>query len=208
MANPYTPTPGAAASGEMPASTQPASIRLATTRLEQSRNRLRQAMMPPPPTRLGVAERSRLLGSLPDRIGALLRRVRQSMGSWPWFDLAAETVQSWWHRYPWRPVGELVVDELGAQLRPVVRRQPIAAALVAAAAGALVVAARPWRWPLLRWPARRLPRHAAHWIGRQVAKPALQTAVLGMLVQALRPGTGADAAAANSTRTRAASGRQ
>ncbi len=178
------PTPGRAASGEVPAS-----IQLAMTRLHQSRRRLRQAMMPPPPSRLAGADRGRLLASMPDKIGSLLRKIRASMGSWPWLDVAAETLQSWWQRYPWRPVGELVFDEIGEQLRPAVRRRPFAAAFIAAGAGALIVTARPWRWSLVRWPARRLPRHAAHWVARQVAQPALQTALVGLLVHALRPGT-------------------
>jgi hypothetical protein len=69
-------------------------------------------------------------------------------------DLALGALQSWWSTAPWRQAVNGARQNLETTVVPLVRRHPWAAMGVAAAAGAVVMTLRPWRWVPVRgsWP--------------------------------------------------------
>lgn len=108
------------------------------------------------------------------------------MHGWPLLDLVGDGLQRWWRGHPWRPVSEVLGTEAGYWLRSAVRRHPLASAAVAAAAGAMLVSGRAWRWPWLRRPAHRMPQLASRWLQSQIAKPAVMTMLAGLVLQSIQ----------------------
>lgn len=156
----------------------------ALARLADSRARLRAELSPPVDAGAGRldAQGQPQAGRWPQSLGALWRRGRRALQAWPVADLAAGLLQDWWQHHPWRNTSEELAEAARHAVLPLVRRYPLHALLGAAAIGALLVAARAWRWPALR-PARPLaPRPASHWLAALLAKPALQTALLSALM--------------------------
>ena len=156
----------------------------ALARLADSRARLRAELSPPVDAGPGGldAQGQPLAGRWPQSLGALWRRGRRALQAWPVADLAAGLLQDWWQHHPWRNTSEELAEAARHAVLPLVRRHPLRALLGAAAIGALLVAARAWRWPALR-PARPLARRpAVHWLAALLAKPALQTALLSALM--------------------------
>jgi hypothetical protein len=185
-----TPEPAAPA----PPMTPALRLELAIARLEASRQALRHEMMPEARSE-SADDDARRAG--PWRLP--LRRVRALMKRWPLTQVAGDAVRGWWQHHPWRATGDLLADGLWPQLRPLVRRHPVAAAATAAAAGALVVAGRPWRWPVVGAQLRPLPSRALHWVVAQLTTVPMQTAIATLLMTALRrpdaePAAPADAA--------------
>jgi hypothetical protein len=64
----------------------------------------------------------------------------------PGAHLLLELLQDWWAKQPMHIAVTQVAEALKAALRPVSQRHPYAMVFGAAAAGALLVVARPWRW--------------------------------------------------------------
>lgn len=93
----------------------------ACERLAQSRERLRQAM-----------QQVSLDSSDADGSGT---------GS-----LLNDVLANWWHKQPLRLVLQLPLEAAKALMQPVASRHPYKLVLGAAAAGGLLVLARPWRW--------------------------------------------------------------
>lgn len=155
----------------------------ALARIERSRARLRLEMIPPPPA-------GPPMGSpLPRRLRALWRHLRRRASGWPITGFAMAALGEWWHRQPWRPAGEMLVDEIQASALPWVRRHPVATVAAAAALGAAVVASRPWRWPGVAQRVRPVPRQLSRWLLRQFSQAPVQATLLNMLMLWLKPAT-------------------
>lgn len=153
----------------------------ALARLDLSRSRLRQEMIPPPPARLPPGS------PLPTRLRALWRHWRRKAGGWPVAGVAAAALGEWWHHHPWRPAGELLVDEVQASALPWLRRHPVATVAVAATLGAALVVSRPWRWPGVAERVRPMPRRLGRWLIRQVGQAPVQATLLSMLMLLVKP---------------------
>lgn len=174
------------AGNSVPALLERSPIDSAQARLAASRSRLRLALMPPDPD--SAQAHASGTGRKPHRLGAMWRAWRRSMHSWPVVDLALDTAQTWWQRQPLRPVGELLAAELRATALPLVRKHPLATVVAAGALGVLLVAGRPWRWPLVAKQMHRAPHHVGNWLTRQLGSASVQASLIGMLmVWARRP---------------------
>lgn len=167
-----------------PAAKHSAELVQALGRLELSRARLRHEMIPPPPP---PDEPGRGPFAWPRRARALWRRLRQRSGRWPVASLAMTALGEWWHHHPWRPAGEMLVDEVKGAALPVIRRHPVVVVALAAGLGAAVVAGRPWRWPVVAARMRPMPGHMGRWALRQLTSPSVQAALLSLLVVLRRP---------------------
>lgn len=104
-------------------------------RLALTRARLRNAWVRThPPPRTPRRERSSVDGQTPDVLPGVLGSL----------------LSTWWQQHPLRTfsglAGEVAAPAARAALAPTAERHPIGLVLGAALAGALVVAARPWRW--------------------------------------------------------------
>ena len=158
----------------------------AQARLAASRARLRLALMPPDPDAAGANAPGS--GRKPHRLRAMWRSWRRSMHGWPIVDLALDTAHVWWQRQPLRPVGELLAAELRATALPLVRKHPLITVAAAGALGVLLVAGRPWRWPLVARQVHRAPHRVGSWLTRQLGQASVQASLIGMLmVWARRP---------------------
>ena len=102
----------------------------AIDRIEFSRARLRQVMMPPPPAASGQAEASWI-----DRLESL-----------PAVRVVIDAVSNWWARHPLRVVTLVAAEASSAAARPLAQSNPLALVVVAAIAGAVLAWSRPWRW--------------------------------------------------------------
>ena len=198
MTAPATPTTAAAALSAAPLTPLDAAL----ARLAASRARLRAELSPPPdgaPGRFDGQGQAQA-GRWPTSLAALWRRGRRALQAWPVADLAAALLQDWWQRHPWRGTAEELAEAARHAVLPLVRRHPLSALLGATALGALLVVARAWRWPALR-PARPAPaRSAGHWLAAQLAKPAVQTALLSALMLVVKQWSNPGAASASSAR--------
>ncbi len=108
-----------------------------TERLTLSRERLRRAMLdavsPPSLIRRDAAS--------PSQPG-----WRATLMHTPATRLLLTLGQTWWARQPLRLVLPLVAQAAEVLLAPTAQRHPIGLVLGAAAVGATLVLARPWRW--------------------------------------------------------------
>lgn len=162
----------------------------ALRRLELSRARLRETLMPAP--RDGAARHDS--ARLPRRWRAWLRA-----GPWrgltralePWWDSGALTLHRWWRRHPWRATALALGGAAEHSLLPWVRRHPVAAMCIGAAMGAALVTAAPWRSPTWRNAADRGGRHVRRWLWRQAASPASQALLAGALASFIASQNGA-----------------
>ena len=159
--------------------TTPNPISHALARLQASRDRLRLALIPPDPDAAAGAPQP---GRRPRRLGALWRSWRRSMHSWPIIDLALNTAQTWWQRQPMRPVAELLADELRATALPLVRKHPLLTVAAAGALGVLLVAGRPWRWPLVARQVQSAPQRFGGWLTRQLSQASVQASLVALLM--------------------------
>jgi hypothetical protein len=157
----------------------------ALTRIDRSRARLRTALLPTP-----EPDEGRQPGS-PAGSGRMLRRWRAALRRWlagtPLAPLAHvarpawAAAGAWWQQHPWRATGIAAGRAVSEELAPVVRRHPVLSVSLAAAAGAAVVAARPWRWEPLASHAQQASRRAIDstlsWSWQQLSQPSVQVAL-------------------------------
>jgi hypothetical protein len=83
------------------------------------------------------------------------RARRKAQPSWlrqlranPMAAICIDVLQEWWTQHPLQATARVAEVAARTALEPVARRHPIALVGTAAAAGALLVWARPWRWLL------------------------------------------------------------
>jgi hypothetical protein len=60
--------------------------------------------------------------------------------------LARAALSLWWRHHPWRITAGLVGEALALLLAPEAKRHPVRMLALAALAGGLLAASRPWRW--------------------------------------------------------------
>jgi hypothetical protein len=161
----------------------PTALDRSLQRLAHSRGALRQSLLPTPDHADGEG-----LGLLPPRwrawlrsgpIGPVLRMLD------PWAGGMQRTLGRWWRRHPWRPSAEMAGGTLRSTVLPWARRHPVAAVSLGAAAGALLAAAAPWRWPAMRQMAQGSGRGFRRWALRQLTSPAAQTVMAGIVTSIL-----------------------
>ena len=180
----------------------------ALQRLAASRGKLQLALMPPPEPDESDDTAGSSGSTAPGRLlRKLWRQLRSAGRKSTVVDLALGALQSWWSTHPWRPAVNVVRLDLDATLVPLVRRHPWAAVGVAAAAGAVVVGLRPWRWAPLRgsrasWQAgltAKLLRQAAHLPWEAVLAALMATLATAQARRASAPpATGATAGSTSS----------
>lgn len=152
----------------------------AQARLVASRARLRVALIPPDP--YATPDGAHGAQRKAHRLGARWRAWRRSMHGWPLVDVALHSAQTWWQRQPLRPVGELLATELRASALPLVRKHPLITVVAAGALGVLLVAGRPWRWPVVAKQVHRAPHRLGNWLVRQLGNASVQASLIGMLM--------------------------
>lgn len=142
-------------------------------RLTLSRERLRQAMArSDSPTGDGTGA-----GGSPSGLGLLdvLKLAIPSAG------VVIDAIDQWWRGHPLQATGNLAGNMGDGLLRPLAQRHPLALAAGAAALGALLVWARPWRWA--RTPSL-LAALAPGLLSSAWASTMVQTWVLAAMAQA------------------------
>lgn len=147
--------------------------------LEASRAGLRSVMLPPQPPSAAADANHGLL----HRARVVWRYLRQTGSHSPVLKLAAKSMQDWWRVNPWRAYTELA-SPLGDAMVPLVRRHPWPAVALAAAAGAALVAARPWRWRLVALQAHAVKRQALGSALSLLTGPIGQAAIASLLAGA------------------------
>lgn len=110
-------------------------VMLAVDRLNVSRLQLQQALMPPRASHSGDGSNHRPFGGWLDRLAKA-----------PATSVVLDTVQRWWARHPMRVGLLLAGDAAQTLIEPAVQKYPYRVVFGAAAAGALLVLSRPWRW--------------------------------------------------------------
>jgi len=99
----------------------------------------------------------------------------------PCLAFARRSLRRWWRRQPWQPAAEAAGEAARHAIVPWVRTHPLAAIGLGAAAGALLVAAAPWRWASVRTLAAEAREQGWRWTLQQLASPAAQALLLGVL---------------------------
>ncbi len=195
--SPPVPPPASAATAAASSAVAPPldARQHALARLQASRQRLQTLWVPPPPADSGKASRG------PHRVAAWVRHWRRQLGDNPVAGLVMQAVDSWWQRNPWRQAGEAMAGELRQSILPIVRRHPVATVGLAAVAGAALIAARPWRWPLVARQLRPLPGHAGRWLLARLGQAPWQSIIAGLVLARGMTGSadGADGGVAGDT---------
>lgn len=139
-------------------------VMLAADRLSLSRLQLQQVLMPPPhaSTHASKQARANRAASTSPTFPRWLERLLAA----PAASVLLVNLQSWWTRHPMRLALMVATDTAESVIQPVAQKHPVRLVLGAAAAGALLVLSRPWRW---------LPR--------AVLTPALLASLLPALIK-------------------------
>ncbi|MCA0174744.1 MAG: hypothetical protein LCH73_00390 [Proteobacteria bacterium] len=167
-----------------PAVTSRDPMRAAMLRLAASRSQLQIAMTPVPHRSFASVSAAQGANGLDPT--AWLAALREYLSQWPLVRTALDALGGYWSAHPLRASSEATLAEVEQAVAPVVRRHPVTAVAVAAGAGALLVALRPWRW--LAGPLKAAPRKASRWALAQLTQPAVQTALVGLLASQLARG--------------------
>ncbi len=150
----------------------------ALARLNLSRQRLQESLKPPPeegnPGPLHKA-REWLRGS---SWGSVLDPILGAVG---------DDVMRWWGRQGWGDSALLAKNAVSAELGPLVKRYPIAAVLVTAAAGAAFASSGLWRWRAVKRGMSHLGLQLKGLGISQLSNPAVQGLVLSGLLSVLVP---------------------
>lgn len=150
----------------------------ALLRLQASRAQLRLAMMPPPQPEsstggFGIPRRWRAMWRVWTR-GSPLAGVGAT---------AMDSLRGWWRSQPWHSTTEWAGRAAVAELAPLVRRHPLLAVVLAASAGAALLAARPWRWQAVSRQVRPLGGSLMRWTLAQLSQVPVQMALAALLAQ-------------------------
>lgn len=161
-----TPTGGA----HQPDATSADRIARALLRIEQSRTALRETLIP-------TRSSAHAGGSTPQRWLALLRHWLGSTPLAPLAKPAWAAARGWWRRQPWHTAVEAVGHIVSREFIPLVRRHPVAAVGTAAAAGAVLFAARRCHNRRGLRTGRRSTGATLPWLWRQLSQPSVQMAL-------------------------------
>lgn len=165
----------------------------ALARLNASRQRLRQELLPEADDDPAANDSHGGL-PLPRKLKAMFRHWRFKLRHMPVAGMALGALQTWWHQHPLRMPGEALGSELRHSVVPLVRKHPVATVLVASAAGAALVAWRPWRWPVVARQIKPIPRSFGRWIVGQLAQPAVQSMLAAWMMSSVHRSSAAAAA--------------
>ena len=105
----------------------------ALERVESSRARLRDAMLPPAAPRHAATEPGD---------ASWLQRLKRL----PAVSVVVDALDAWWSKHPMRPISQVAGGASNAVVKALAQRHPLPLVLVAGAAGAAVAWSRPWRW--------------------------------------------------------------
>lgn len=145
----------------------------ALARLNASRRRLRRELLPPEPEHPLPEDGGG--PPIPRRMRAMFRHWKYKLRHSALGGVALTAFQTWWHDHPLRVPGEALSSELRGAVVPLVRRHPVATVLLASAAGAALVAWKPWRWPVVARRIKPLPNSFGRWAMAQLSSPAVQS---------------------------------
>lgn len=172
-------------------------LRRARERLDASRERLLAHMRgeadpADAAARPAVAEDERLehaaaTDAARDRLG-LLAALRQRVEAHPVGAVLLDTGQLWWERHPARAVLLRARGRIDRRTAPFVRRHPVVAVTLAAAAGGALAALRPWQdvRVLRLW--RPVQSHLGGWLRAQFPMQTLiHAAVTALATRAMSP---------------------
>jgi hypothetical protein len=130
----------------------------AAVRLAASRERLKRAMMGPPPgekERLAREAREARRAAAGTTANGAPLHLSQTLRGWldkvrsvPAVDVVVDAAETWWAAHPLHTAGAVAADAGKAYVQPIARKNPVAFVLGSAAVGALFFLTRPWRWAL------------------------------------------------------------
>jgi hypothetical protein len=163
----------------------PSRVERALARLHDTRQALRQELMPAP-------EAAGADGSADPGSGLSLqrlwRRLRRWSRDWAPLSVLVAALEQTWRVHPLRPAGEAISEAYQSQVAPVLRKHPWAAVAVAAGLGALLMLGRRWHGPLLASTLRPLPQRLGRWLLLQLTSAPVQTALAGwLMMRAAKP---------------------
>lgn len=115
----------------------------AIERLQQSRHTMREQM-------LALNMASRQTQAARQRAQQHPGVLRSTLSALPVLGPLVDSAIAWWDAHPLRAVAELLASRKTSAAEPVTRRHPWAVLLSAAAVGALLMWAQPWRHRFLR----------------------------------------------------------
>ena len=191
MIDSTNPIPSAATMAtdtQPPSTAPPRTVEALVAALQASRGVLRAELVP-------VVPRARPAGpGGPSAWQQSWRRWRRVGARWPVAAAVREAAQNWWRSHPWHDTGALLSEGLQQHALPVVRRHPWATLGAAAGVGALVVATRPWRWPLVGDQLLATPRRLGRWLTMQLTSAPVQAALVSMMWMAVKRQNNAPAA--------------
>ena len=110
----------------------------AVERLTLSRERLRIAMLPPPPK-----PADHLFG---ERIGVFMTNIIERAKATPGLTELIEPIEAWWAQHPLRTAGLVAAEASRKLATPIAERHPLALVFGSVLIGALLILGRPWRW--------------------------------------------------------------
>lgn len=116
------------------------SVEGAIERLTRSRERLREALLPPPPEAHGHP--------LGEGLGAWATDLANRAKALPGAQLLLEALHDWWAQHPLRTAGLIAAAAARKLAAPLAERSPLTLMFGAALVGALFALSRPSRWLL------------------------------------------------------------
>lgn len=156
----------------------------ALQRLQLSRHAMIVRLYPAPPTAATTASPpSAGPGDLLLSLAMRIRRDGLTTGLWR---TARRWGRRWWRRQAWHASADLVVQAVGQEVRPLVHRHPWTSLALGAAAGAGLMALRPWLMRTLRPHVGPWRQHLGRSIWTQLSQPTVQLALAGALAAWVR----------------------
>lgn len=136
------PPPSIGQPGLVPAEPSVDNVLAATERLRQSRQRMRDQML--------EFNASSAPGQAAHRGAGASGELLAALAALPVLGPLIAGAANWWANHPLRAFAELFASPATSTAKPLTERHPWAMVLGAAAVGALLMWARPWRFALLR----------------------------------------------------------